>query len=161
ATIQAKGATITARDYTFDTSGLKAGDNDIVFRNTGPAQIHHVAVLGFAPGVNEAAALGAFQTFASLGPDAQPPPGTPEPELLAQPGLPRLAVTGEAGLQPDPHRLVGRRTEAPAEAVDVEPQAGLAHLRLQPGVGQPGQPVGQVDEAGQRGSRLEKGTGTL
>jgi hypothetical protein len=79
-----EATSITARDYTFDTSGLKAGDNTITFTNKGPAQIHHVVVNEFPAGVDEAAASKAMQTFFSLPEGQAPPPGTPEPTDVAE-----------------------------------------------------------------------------
>ncbi len=43
-------ATITAKDYTFTTSGLKAGKNKVVFDNAGPGQLHHAIVAPLKPG---------------------------------------------------------------------------------------------------------------
>lgn len=42
-------ASITARDYSFTTSGLKAGKNAITFENTGK-EPHHVVVAPLKPG---------------------------------------------------------------------------------------------------------------
>lgn len=42
-------ATITAKDYSFTTNGLKAGDNQIVFDNTGK-ELHHVLAVPYGPG---------------------------------------------------------------------------------------------------------------
>jgi hypothetical protein len=42
-------ATITAKDFSFETSGLKAGTNRLTFTNTGK-EIHHVIVAPFAKG---------------------------------------------------------------------------------------------------------------
>lgn len=74
------GPTITAQDHNFETSGLVAGGNAVLFRNTGPRELHHAVVLEFPRGVDEAGALRALGAFA----DAQrggraPPPGTPQP----------------------------------------------------------------------------------
>ncbi|MDQ6910494.1 MAG: hypothetical protein M3Z84_06885, partial [Actinomycetota bacterium] len=81
-TLAATGATITAKDYSFDTSGLKAGDNTITFANTGPDQIHEGVLMEFPAGVTEAGAMDAFKALAqSQGP---PPPGTPQPTPVGQ-----------------------------------------------------------------------------
>lgn len=42
-------ATITAQDYSFETSGLKAGDNVITFENTGK-ELHHAGIVPINPG---------------------------------------------------------------------------------------------------------------
>ncbi len=42
-------ASITAREYTFETSGLKSGRNEVLFRNAGQ-QLHHVVGLPLLPG---------------------------------------------------------------------------------------------------------------
>jgi hypothetical protein len=42
-------ATITAKDYSFETSGLKAGDNVITFENTGQ-ELHHAIIFPVRPG---------------------------------------------------------------------------------------------------------------
>ncbi|HEX8204651.1 MAG TPA: hypothetical protein VF587_01185 [Solirubrobacteraceae bacterium] len=42
-------ATITASEYKFETSGLKAGDNIITFENTGK-ELHHAVILPIRPG---------------------------------------------------------------------------------------------------------------
>ena len=42
-------ASITAKDYSFETSGLKAGDNVITFENTGK-ELHHVGIVPVNPG---------------------------------------------------------------------------------------------------------------
>lgn len=77
-------AVITGKEYSFDVSGLKAGSNDVLFRNDGPKENHMAAVLEFPKGVDEAAANKAVQAFFGEGP---PPPGTPEPEDVGFSGL--------------------------------------------------------------------------
>lgn len=67
-------SSIVAKEYTFDVKGLKAGKNEVLFRNDGPGQIHMAVVLEFPEGTDEAKAR---ESFASEGP---PPPGTPEPK---------------------------------------------------------------------------------
>jgi hypothetical protein len=69
-------AVVAAKEYTFDITGLKAGNNEMLFRNDGPNELHMAAVLEFPEGVDEAAAERAIQAFSSGGP---PPEGTPEP----------------------------------------------------------------------------------
>jgi hypothetical protein len=44
------GAAITAKDYAFETSGLKAGKNTVAFSNEGPKQIHHAYAFPIAEG---------------------------------------------------------------------------------------------------------------
>lgn len=75
-------ASIAAKEYSFDVKGLKAGKNEVLFRNDGPAQIHMAAVLEFPEGVDEAKAREAFS--AGEGP---PPPGTPEPDEVGFGGV--------------------------------------------------------------------------
>jgi uncharacterized cupredoxin-like copper-binding protein len=96
-----EGTSITARDYTFDTSGLKAGDNTVTFTNKGPAQIHHVVVNEFPAGVDEAGATKALQAFFSTPEGQAPPAGTPEPKDVgeAPPYDPGLGGTFTVKLQ--------------------------------------------------------------
>jgi hypothetical protein len=75
---------VAAKEYTFDVTGLKAGKNEILFRNEGPQEIHLAAVLEFPEGVDEAAAGKAIEAFTSEGP---PPEGTPEPEDVGFSGV--------------------------------------------------------------------------
>ncbi len=49
AELPAADATITARDFSFDASGLRAGENVVTFDNTG-REIHHVIALPLAEG---------------------------------------------------------------------------------------------------------------
>jgi hypothetical protein len=77
-------AVITGKEYTFDVTGLKAGTNEVLFRNDGPKEIHMAAALEFPKGVDEAAANKAVQSFFGEGP---PPPGTPEPEDVGFSGI--------------------------------------------------------------------------
>jgi hypothetical protein len=48
-------ASVTAEDYSFKTSGLKAGDNVITFENTGE-ELHHAGIVPLMPGVKFAEA---------------------------------------------------------------------------------------------------------
>lgn len=73
-------ATVTAKDYTFDLSGIEAGKKTVVFNNSGPDQIHHAVVFEFDEGVTPDAAVGAFKAFGEAEATGGPPPeGTPEP----------------------------------------------------------------------------------
>lgn len=73
-------ATVTAKDYTFDVSGLKAGKQTVVFNNSGPDQIHHAIVFEFEDGVTPDGAVAAFKAFGAAEQGGGPPPeGTPEP----------------------------------------------------------------------------------
>lgn len=65
--------TITAEDYTFTGEGLKAGNNKVLFENTGPDQIHHAQLFPIADGATFEDAL----AFMSLPDDAPPPEGPP------------------------------------------------------------------------------------
>ena len=74
------GPAVTAKDYSFETSGLVAGRNTVLFRNSGPDQLHHAVVLEFPAGVDEDAAVQALRAFAEAQGDGRaPPPGTPQP----------------------------------------------------------------------------------
>jgi hypothetical protein len=77
-------ASVVAKEYTFDVTGIKAGSNEVLFRNDGPKEIHMAAVLEFAEGVTEDQAARALQAFAS---DQPPPAGTPEPRDAGFSGL--------------------------------------------------------------------------
>ena len=72
-------ATITATDYTFDVPELEAGEQELTFLNEGPKQWHHIVLLGWPEGVDEAAAKEAFAA-AMEAEDGEPPEGTPEAE---------------------------------------------------------------------------------
>jgi hypothetical protein len=64
-------ATITAKDYSFATAGLKAGKNTIAFSNEGPAQIHHALLFPVADGATFAQAS---EFLMSDEPPSGPPP---------------------------------------------------------------------------------------
>ncbi|MDQ4149903.1 MAG: hypothetical protein M3164_07965 [Actinomycetota bacterium] len=68
---------ISGKEYAFDITGFTAGNNEFLFRNDGPNQIHMVVVLEFPEGVDERAADNMIKGFTS---DQPPPPGTPEPQ---------------------------------------------------------------------------------
>lgn len=70
ATMPAGTATITASEYTFEASGLKAGRNTIKFVNGG-TMLHHVLLVPIAPGKTFEEAKAAFLSDA---PPAGPPP---------------------------------------------------------------------------------------
>ncbi|MGI9079681.1 MAG: hypothetical protein ACR2GF_02460 [Acidimicrobiales bacterium] len=68
------GATVKAREYGFDVSGIKAGEQLVKFTNTGPNQIHHFIAVPLAKGKT----LDDAKTFlASQGPNSGPPSGEP------------------------------------------------------------------------------------
>lgn len=77
-------ATVAASEYTFDIQGLKAGKQDVLFRNDGE-EIHMAAVMEFAEGVDEAEAEEALAAFA--GPPSDEPPSGPEPEEAGFTGI--------------------------------------------------------------------------
>jgi hypothetical protein len=54
-------ATVTAREYTFETSGLKAGKNTILFENTGK-QLHHLIANPVKQGTTAAQVIKFFKT---------------------------------------------------------------------------------------------------
>ncbi len=63
-------ATITAKEYGFETSGLKAGKNELTFENTGE-ELHHVIAVPY----NKGATLADVKKFAtSEGESSGPPP---------------------------------------------------------------------------------------
>jgi plastocyanin len=70
----AAAATITATDFAFESSGLKAGENDVTFANDGE-QWHHVVA---APLAEDATAEDLKEFFASEEPPEGPPPGLDE-----------------------------------------------------------------------------------
>jgi len=63
-------AKITAKDYTFTTSGLKAGKNTIQFDNAGK-ELHHAIAFPYKKGTTLAAVK---KAFTSDGPPSGPPP---------------------------------------------------------------------------------------
>ena len=70
AELPAADATITARDFSFEASGLSAGVNEVTFDNSG-REIHHVIALPLAQGRT----ADDFRRFiASDGRDGGPPP---------------------------------------------------------------------------------------
>jgi hypothetical protein len=74
-------ASITAEDYGFALSGLKAGENTIAFTNTGPTQWHFADISVFPKGTTIAQAEANIpKLLASQGP---PPAGVAPPEELA------------------------------------------------------------------------------
>lgn len=100
--IEAKDGTITASDYTFDVPQLGAGRRQLVLRNAGPKQWHHLVALEFPAGTTEQAALQAFAAFGAAEETGQPPPpGTPEPADAGFAGIvsPGNATTFELPLK--------------------------------------------------------------
>ena len=71
---------ITATDYTFDVPELEAGEQELTFVNDSDEQWHHVVLLEWPEGVDEAAAAEAWQVTATLEEGQSPPEGTPEPD---------------------------------------------------------------------------------
>lgn len=70
ATLPAVPATLTAKDYSFEFAGLKAGTNSVRFENTG-SELHHAILLPINKGKTLADAKAAF---ASDEPSKGPPP---------------------------------------------------------------------------------------
>lgn len=62
-------ATITAKEYGFETSGLKAGKNTVTFENAGK-ELHHVLALPF----NKGATLADVKKFATSDEESSGPP---------------------------------------------------------------------------------------
>jgi plastocyanin len=79
--LPAADGTVTARDYGFDLPALTAGAKNLVFKNEGQ-QFHHVVMMEFPEGVDEAGAAKIFDEMANMGPDS-PPPSGPMPEDIA------------------------------------------------------------------------------
>jgi hypothetical protein len=65
-------ATLTAKDYSFETSGLKAGDNVITFENTGK-ELHHAVILPITPGATSAEVREFLASDEGEGPEGPPP----------------------------------------------------------------------------------------
>ena len=75
------GSTLTAHDYGFDVSGLKAGKQTIAFTNTGPEQWHFAEIMAYPEGTTIAQAEADLpKLLASQGP---PPAGVAAPEPVA------------------------------------------------------------------------------
>ena len=71
--LPAAQAKVSAREYRFTTSGLKAGQNTIEFSNEGK-ELHHLIAFPYNPG----ATLDDVKKFAAAeGPGGGPPPGPP------------------------------------------------------------------------------------
>lgn len=72
---------VTARDYGFDVSGLRAGEQTIAFKNVGPVQWHFAEILEFPKGTTVAKAqTDVPKLLTSNGP---PPAGVSQPQPLA------------------------------------------------------------------------------
>lgn len=70
ADLQETDAKVSATEYKFTTSGLKAGENEVTFENTG-AQYHHF----FAAPISQGKTIEDVKTFlSSQGPPQGPPP---------------------------------------------------------------------------------------
>lgn len=96
--LQAKDGEIVAEDYSFDVPKLGAGRRQLVFRNEGPKEWHHLVAFEFPSGTTEEAAIAAFQAFgAAEGTGQPPPPGTPEPAEAGYAGIvsPGMSTTFE------------------------------------------------------------------
>lgn len=61
ATLPRAAGQITAKEYGFQISGLKAGRNEVRFRNTGK-EMHHALLFGEAPGATKAQVMRFFAT---------------------------------------------------------------------------------------------------
>jgi hypothetical protein len=74
-------SSITAHDYGFALSGIKAGSQTVVFKNVGPVQWHFSEILEFAKGTTVTQAQADVgKLLASNGP---PPPGVAAPTDVA------------------------------------------------------------------------------
>lgn len=114
-------ATITAHDYGFALSGIKAGTQTVAFKNIGPEEWHFADILEFAKGTTVAKAQADIvKLLASNGP---PPPGiTPPDEVastqLASPGYGNtVTATFEAGRTYVVLCFVSDKTGGPPHAI--------------------------------------------
>jgi hypothetical protein len=98
--LPAADGTIVARDYSFEIPPLSAGSKTLVFKNESAEQLHHVVLMEFPAGMDEAGAAKAFEAMASAGPDS-PPPSGPMPEEIGGSAVfgPGLGGTFEAKFQ--------------------------------------------------------------
>lgn len=79
--IPTAASSLSAHDYGFDVSNLKAGEQTIAFNNVGPLQWHFAEILAFPKGTTIAQAQVAVpKLLASQGP---PPAGVPQPTNVA------------------------------------------------------------------------------
>lgn len=100
--VTAKDGEIVAKDYTFEAPELGAGRRQLVLRNAGPKQWHHLVGFEFPSGTTEEAAVNAFLAFGQAEETGQPPPeGTPEPSEAGFAGIvsPGLSTTFELALK--------------------------------------------------------------
>jgi hypothetical protein len=75
--------TLTAHDYSFDVSHLRAGTQTIAFENAGPPQWHFADLNVFPKGTTVAQATAALPKLFSSG-NGAPPAGVPAPVEVAQ-----------------------------------------------------------------------------
>ena len=73
--------TLTAHDYGFDTSALKAGTHTVAFKNLGPTQWHFADIMEFPAGTTIAQAQAAIPKV-FLAPTGTTVPGVPNPTDL-------------------------------------------------------------------------------
>jgi hypothetical protein len=83
-------ATVTAKDYSFTMSDLKAGEQTIAFVNEGPKEWHFGDISVFPSGTTVAEATEAVKKLITS--EGPPPAGVPQPETvatlqIASPGL--------------------------------------------------------------------------
>jgi hypothetical protein len=74
--------TLTAHDYSFDVSRLRAGTQTIAFKNAGPAQWHFADINVFPKGTTVAQATAALPKLFASG-NGPPPAGVPTPDEVA------------------------------------------------------------------------------
>jgi plastocyanin len=72
---------VTAHDYGFDVSSLKAGTHTVLFKNTGPKQYHFVEIVAFPKGTTIAQGEGYVTKL--LASNGAPAPGVPQPKDVA------------------------------------------------------------------------------
>lgn len=92
---------IVAKDYTFDVPQLQGGENELVFRNAGPNQIHFGELEKFPAGVTPQQATDAFKQLIMTPEGQPPPPGVPMGEEAGFSGVfsPGLGSTWNVNLE--------------------------------------------------------------
>lgn len=106
--VSAPDGEIVAEDYKFNVPALTGGKRQLVFRNDGPKQWHHMVAFEYPPSITPEAAINAFRAFGQAEETGQPPPpGTPEP--------------GEAG-------FAGIFSPGGAQTIELQLKSGYTYL---------------------------------
>ncbi len=77
------GASVKAKEYGFDISGIKAGEQLVNFTNTGPDQIHHFVAFPIQPGKTVDDVKAALAAGPGSGPPDSSTPATSAPSTTA------------------------------------------------------------------------------